>query len=102
LDDGILAACEVAQPKLNTDRVVLSASNTTAGDKPGPRRCPGSHVRPSTAWISQAAARLTTSTFEALAKDPKFGRAEARRRALHPWNAHPDYWTLSIVGEGGR
>ena len=60
---------------------------------------------------SQAAARLTTSTFEALNKDPAIGRAEAQRRAMlamiadasAPWNAYPDYWgAFSVVGEGGR
>jgi CHAT domain-containing protein len=35
LDDGLLAASEVAQLKLNADWVVLSACNTIAGDKPG-------------------------------------------------------------------
>ena len=35
LDDGLLAASEVAQLKLNADWVVLSACNTVAGDKPG-------------------------------------------------------------------
>jgi CHAT domain-containing protein len=34
-DDDLLTASEVAQLKLNADWVVLSACNTTAGDKPG-------------------------------------------------------------------
>jgi CHAT domain-containing protein len=34
-DDGLLTASEVAQLKLNAHWVVLSACNTTAGDKPG-------------------------------------------------------------------
>src|SRR4029078_931012 len=34
-DDGLLTASEVAQLKLNSDWVVLSACNTAAGDKPG-------------------------------------------------------------------
>jgi len=60
---------------------------------------------------SDSAVRLTTSTFEALQKDPTIGRAEALRRAMlamiedasSPWNAYPDYWGgFSIVGEGGK
>jgi hypothetical protein len=35
LDDGLLTASEVAEPKLNADWVVLSACNTAAADKPG-------------------------------------------------------------------
>lgn len=34
-DDGLLAASEVVQLKLNADWVVLSACNTIAGAKPG-------------------------------------------------------------------
>jgi CHAT domain-containing protein len=41
LDDGLLTASEVAQLKLNTDWVVLSACNTAAADKPGLKPCPG-------------------------------------------------------------
>ena len=121
LDDGLLTASEVAQLKLDADWVVLSACNTAAGDKPGAEALSGlaraffyagarallvSHWRVN----SEAAARLTTSTFEALQKDPRMGRAEALRRAMltymndtsSPWNAYPDYWgPFSIVGEGG-
>ena len=59
---------------------------------------------------SESAVRLTTSTFDALKKDPAVGRAEALRRAMltmiedtsKPWNAYLDYWgPFSIVGEGG-
>jgi hypothetical protein len=35
LDDGLLTASEVAQLKLNADRLVPSARNATAADKPG-------------------------------------------------------------------
>jgi CHAT domain-containing protein len=35
LDDELLTASEVAQFKLNADRVILSAGNTAAADKPG-------------------------------------------------------------------
>jgi CHAT domain-containing protein len=121
LDDGLLTASEVAQLKLNADWVVLSACNTAAGEKPGAEALSGlaraffyagarallvSHWRVD----SEAAARLTTSTFEALHRDPSIGRAEALRRGMlaflndtsSSWNAYPDYWApFSIVGEGG-
>jgi CHAT domain-containing protein len=121
LDDGLLTASEVAQLKLNAEWVVLSACNTAAGDKPGAEALSGlarafsyagarallvSHWRVD----SEAAARLTTSTFEALQKDQRIGRAEALRRAMlaymndtsGPRNGYPDYWgPFSIVGEGG-
>jgi CHAT domain-containing protein len=120
-DDGLLTASEVAALKLNADWVVLSACNTAAGDKPGAEALSGlaraffyagarallvSHWRVD----SEAAARLTTSTFEALQKDQRIGRAEALRRAMlaymndtsSPWNAYPDFWgPFSIIGEGG-
>jgi CHAT domain-containing protein len=35
VDDGLLAASEVAQLKLNADWVVLSACNTASAEKPG-------------------------------------------------------------------
>jgi CHAT domain-containing protein/tetratricopeptide (TPR) repeat protein len=121
IDDGLLTASEVAQLKLNADWVVLSACNTAAGEKPGAEALSGlaraffyagarallvSHWRVD----SEAAIRLTTSTFSALERDPTMGRAEALRRAMlsymddtsNPWNAYPDYWgPFSIVGEGG-
>jgi tetratricopeptide (TPR) repeat protein len=122
LDDGLLTASEVAQLKLNADWVVLSACNTAAGNKPGAEALSGlaraffyagARALLVSHWQvdSDAAVRLTTSTFEALEKDPTIGRAEALRRAMlamiedasSPWNAYPDYWGgFSIVGEGGK
>ncbi len=88
-DDGLLKASEVAQLKLNADWVVLSACNTIAGDQPGAEALSGlaraffysgarallvSHW----AVASDAATRLTTSTFATLS-----GKSEARTRRSH-------------------
>jgi CHAT domain-containing protein/tetratricopeptide (TPR) repeat protein len=119
-DDGLLTASEVAQLKLNADWVVLSACNTAAGDKPGAEALSGlvraffyagarallvSHW----AVASDAATRLTTSTFDIVKTDPSLGRAEALRRAMvaylgdksKPQNAYPAFWgPFEVVGEG--
>ena len=119
-DDGLLTASEVAQLKLNADWVVLSACNTVAGDKPGAEAMSGlaraffyagARALLVSHWTvgSNAATRLTTSTFDILKADPTLGRAEALRRAmlafLHdttdPNNAYPAFWApFEIVGEG--
>jgi CHAT domain-containing protein/Tfp pilus assembly protein PilF len=119
-DDGLLTSSEVAQLKLNADWVVLSACNTVAGDKPGAEALSGlaraffySGARSLlvTHWAvnSNAATRLTTSTFDILKADPSLGRAEALRRAMlaylndpsDPMNAYPANWApFEIVGEG--
>jgi CHAT domain-containing protein len=120
LDDGLLTGSEVAQLKLNADWVVLSACNTAAGDKPGAEALSGlaraffyagARALLVSHWEvdSAAAVRLTTTTFEALQKDPTMGRAQALRRSMlamigdtsDPWNAYPYYWApFSVVGEG--
>jgi CHAT domain-containing protein/Tfp pilus assembly protein PilF len=120
LDDGLLTASEVAQLKLNADWVVLSACNTIAGDRPGAEALSGlarsffyagakallvSH------WAvdSEAATRLTTSTFDRLKSKPQIGRAEALRQAMlaylndtsSPRNAYPAMWgPFALIGEG--
>jgi CHAT domain-containing protein len=120
LDDGLLTASEVAQLKLNADWVVLSACNTIAGDKPGAEALSGlaraffyagARALLVSHWAveSNAAMRLTTSTFDILKSDPALGRAEALRRAMlaymndtaDPRNAYPALWApFVVVGEG--
>src|SRR6202011_3423088 len=120
LDDGLLAASEVAQLKLNADWVVLSACNTAAGDKPGAEALSGlaraffyagARALLVSHWAveSNAATRLTTSTFALIKAEPKVGRAEALRRAMlaylnapsDPRNAYPAFWgPFSVIGEG--
>jgi len=120
LDDGLLTASEVAQLKLNADFVVLSACNTIAGDKPGAEALSGlaraffyagARALLVTHWSvdSEAATRLTISTFDLLKADPNLGRAEALRRAMlaylddtsSPRNAYPALWgPFALIGEG--
>ena len=120
IDDGLLTSSEVAQLKLNADWVVLSACNTVAGDKPGAEALSGlaraffyagTRALLVSHWAvdTEAALRLTTSTFDIIASDAKIGRAGALRRAMlaymndasNPINAYPGLWgALSLVGEG--
>jgi CHAT domain-containing protein len=120
LDDGLLTASEVAQLKLNADWVVLSACNTIAGDKPGAEALSGlarsffyagARALLVTHWAvdSEAATRLTTSTFDLLKAEPGIGRAGALRRAMlaylndasSPKNAYPALWgPFALIGEG--
>jgi CHAT domain-containing protein/tetratricopeptide (TPR) repeat protein len=119
-DDGLLTASEVAQLKLNADWVVLSACNTIAGDKPGAEALSGlarsffyagARALLVSHWAvdSEAATRLTTSTFDILKSDSRIGRAEALRRAMlgylndasSPKNAYPALWgPFALIGEG--
>ena len=119
-DDGLLTSSEVAQLKLNADWVVLSACNTIAGDKPGAEALSGlarsffyagARALLVSHWSvdSDAATRLTTSTFDRLKADPKLGRAEALRQAMlaylndasSPRNAYPAFWApFALIGEG--
>ncbi|HEY2246776.1 MAG TPA: CHAT domain-containing tetratricopeptide repeat protein [Bradyrhizobium sp.] len=120
IDDGLLTSSEVAQLKLNADWVVLSACNTVAGDKPGAEALSGlaraffyagTRALLVSHWAvdTEAALRLTTSTFDIMGKDANIGRAEALRRAMLDYlndksnddNANPAYWgPFAVVGEG--
>ncbi|UGY18123.1 CHAT domain-containing protein [Bradyrhizobium septentrionale] len=120
LDDGLLTSSEVAQLKLNADWVVLSACNTIAGDKPGAEALSGlarsffyagARALLVSHWSvdSEAATRLTISTFDRLKADPKLGRAEALRQAMLAYlndtssarNAYPAFWApFALIGEG--
>jgi tetratricopeptide (TPR) repeat protein len=122
LDDGLLTASEVAQLKLNADWVVLSACNTAAADKPGAQALSGlaraffyagARALLVSHWSvdSEAATRLTTSTFALMKADPKLGRAQALRDAMLAYmndkgsllNAYPAFWgPFSIIGEGAE
>ena len=119
-DDGLLTASEIAQLKLDADWAVLSACNTAAEEKPGAEALSGlaraffyagAHALLVSHWAvdSDAATRLTTTTFDILQSDPKLGRAEALRRAMlaymndatDPLNAYPALWApFVVVGEG--
>ena len=101
LDNGLLTTSEVAQLKLNADWVILSACNTAAGDKPGAEALSGLaraffYARARALLVSHwqvdsdSAVRLTTSTFDALKKDPAIGRAEATHGSQPPTRASID------------
>jgi CHAT domain-containing protein len=106
--------------KLNADWVVLSACNTIAGDRPGAEALSGlaraffyagARALLVTHWAvdSEAATRLTISTFDRLKADPKLGRAEALRQAMLGYladkssarNAYPAIWgPFALIGAG--
>jgi CHAT domain-containing protein len=120
VDDGLLTASEVAELPLNADWVVLSACNTISGDKPGAEALSGlaraffyagARALLVSHWAvdSNAATRLTTSTFDILQSEPTLGRASALQRAMlgylsdtsDPHNAYPAFWgPFAIIGEG--
>ncbi|MCB4359616.1 CHAT domain-containing protein [Quatrionicoccus australiensis] len=118
-DDGLLAASEIAQLRLNADWVVLSACNTAAGDgKPGAEGLSGlakaffhagarnllvSH------WsvVSQSTVLLSTGTFRRLRDRPEQGKARALQAAMldlidgDSGYSHPLFWApFVLVGDG--
>jgi CHAT domain-containing protein len=96
------------------------ACNTAAADKPGAEALSGlalaffyagARALLVSHWSvdSEAATRLTTSTFAMMKTDPKLRRAAALRTAMlaymndkgNPLNAYPAFWgPFSIIGEG--
>jgi CHAT domain-containing protein len=118
-DDGLLDASEVAQLRLDADCVVRSACNTAGpGGALGGESLSGlaraffyAGARALLVWHWAAASRatvvLTTTTFDAQAKDPALGRAEALRRAqlalaADKATSHSFYWApFVLVGDGG-
>ena len=118
-EDGLLDASEVAQLKLDADWVVLSACNTAAPDgKLGGQSLSGlaraffyagarSLLVSHWAVASQPTVVLTTSLFEAYARDGAVGRAAALRTAQlkllgDAATSHPSFWApFVLVGAGG-
>lgn len=121
MDDGYLAASEVAQLKLAADWVILSACNTAAGD--------GSAGAPGLSGLARAffyagarnllvshwpvrddvAAKLTVRTIEIARDNPDLSRPEALQQAMreirkntaHPDWAHPNAWApFTLIGDG--
>ena len=122
-DDGLLTASEIAELRLSSDWVILSACNTAGTDgRPdaeglsglaraflyaGARSILVSHwpVR------DDAAARLTTGTLSRIAEDASIGRSQALRQTMLSLMedesdqslAHPSAWApFMVVGEGGH
>jgi CHAT domain-containing protein len=121
-DDGLLTASEAAALRLSADWVILSACNTAAGGEPGASGLTGlaraffyagadallvSHWR----VRDDAAARLTTRTFEIAAAHPDMTRAQAFQASMRDLMndtsadatgasfAHPAAWApFALIG----
>jgi len=118
-EDGLLDAGEVAQLKLDADWVVLSACNTAAPDgKLGGQSLSGlaraffyagarSLLVSHWAVATQPTVTLTTTMFDAYAKNAAAGRAAALRAAQlklmgEQATSHPSFWApFVLVGDGG-
>ena len=118
-DDGFLYASEVAQLKLNADWVVLSASDTVAGDEPGAEALSGlaraffyaggrSVVVSHWEVNDEQAAYLMTNTFQASARDERLTHAQALQQSMLAMlknaksndEAHPRLWaSFAVIGE---
>jgi CHAT domain-containing protein/Tfp pilus assembly protein PilF len=121
-DDGLLTASEVAQLKLSADWVVLSACNTASAEKPGAETLSGlaraffyagarSLIVSNWEVNSDSAVALMTSTFAALAANPKLSHAEALQKSIlamidnaqRPDWADPKFWApFIVVGEPAK
>ncbi len=120
-DNGLLTASDAAKLQLAAEWVILSACNTASGDgTPGADGLSGLaraffYAGAKTLLVSHwpvrddAAARITTQTFKAMANDDKLGKADALRLAVlalmqdesDPTLAHPAIWApFIVVGEG--
>jgi CHAT domain-containing protein len=119
LDDGYLAASEVAELKLASEWVILSACNTAAGDKPGAEGLSGLSraffmagaksmlVSHWSVW-DDASAAITTGTLARLKEKKAPNRAVALQQSMlalmaderAPRFAHPAAWApFVLVGE---
>jgi CHAT domain-containing protein len=81
LDDGLLTASEVAQLKLNADWVVLSACNTTAGEKPGDGSPVGLRASLLLCRSPRAVGLTLANRFQS--SDP-FGHVDIRHHEIQP------------------
>ena len=122
LDDGLLTASEVAQLKLNSDWVVLSACNTAAEGNPGAEALSGlaraffysgarSLVVSHWEVESEATVELMTGTFQASARHPELSHAEALQQSMLSMidkaksddDAHPRIWApFVVIGEPAK
>ena len=119
LDDGFLAASEIAKLKLDADWVILSACNTAGGRENTAEPLSGMaqaffHAGARAVLVSHwevnshAAVKLMTRVLAELETDPHRSRAEALRLSMRamietgkPFEAHPMQWApFSLVGEG--
>ncbi len=114
-DDGVLTASEIAELKLDSDWIILSACNTAAGNEPNAERLSGlansffyagtrailvSH------WpvISSSTTTLTTTIFDTINREPTLQKSEALRRSMVSMKnsddySHPIYWApFSLIG----
>lgn len=115
----LLTLDDVLTLKLNADWVVLSACNTAAADGKVEEALSGlargffyagARSLLVTHWAvdSESAMRLTTSTFEHYATNPKAPKAESLRQAMlkvmgRPEYGHPAFWApYALVGDGAR
>ena len=121
VDDGYLAASEIAALHLDADWVILSACNTAAGNAENAEALSGLaraffYAQARTLLVSHwavnshATVGLITQAIQEMSKDQRVGRAEALRRAMmklindgKPRYAHPAFWApFIVVGEGAR